>query len=176
MRKYVLFFLLGFGVVKQGAAQLQIQASGSSVQFKVKNLGFNVPGSLTGLAGKIQYDPAQPEAASFDVTVDATTINTDNGMRDDHLRGDSYFDVQHYPKIRLVSSKITQRKKGSYLFTGQLTIKKVTKDVSFPFTVTETGDAHRFQGSFTINRRDYEVGGFSTISDPVEVTLDVTAK
>jgi polyisoprenoid-binding protein YceI len=175
MRKYVIFLLLGFGMVRTGFAQLQIQ-TGSSVQFKAKNLGFSVPGSMSGLAGKIQFDPAQPDAASFDVTVDVSTINTDNGMRDDHLKGDGFFDAQKYPRIHLVSGKITQRKKDSYLFTGQLTIKKTTKDVSFPFTVTETGGAHRFQGSFTINRREYEVGGFSTVSDPVEVTLDVTAK
>jgi polyisoprenoid-binding protein YceI len=175
MRKCV-FLLLGFLAVKQGVAQLQPQAPGSSVQFKIKNLGFKVPGSLGGLAGKIQFDPAQPEGAVFDITVDANTINTDNGMRDDHLRGESYFDIQHYPRIRLVSSKVALHKKGSYLFTGQLTIKNHTKEVSFPFTVAETGGGYRFQGNFTINRRDFEVGGFSTISDQLEVTLDVTAK
>ncbi len=175
MRKFIVL-LLGFLAARSGVAQLQPQASGSSVQFKIKNLGFNVTGSLSGLAGKIRFDPAQPEDVAFDVSVDANTINTDNETRDDHLRGESYFDVQHYPRIRLVSGKITPHKKGAYLFTGQLTIKDHTKEISFPFTVTETAGSYRFQGSFVINRKDFEIGGFSTISDQLEVTLDVTAK
>jgi polyisoprenoid-binding protein YceI len=175
MSKYIVIILSIF-IARQGMAQIQPQESGSSIQFKIKNLGFNVTGNLTGLAGKIQFDPAKPEEASFDVSVDANTINTDNSMRDDHLRKDGYFDVQHYPRIRLVSSKVTSSKKSSYVFTGQLTIKNHTKEISFPFTVTETGGVSRFLGGFTINRKDFEIGGFSTISDQLEVTLDVTAK
>ena len=175
MRMYVVL-ILGILAAGPGMAQVQPQESGSSVQFKIKNLGFNVTGSLSGLAGKMRFDPAHPEDASFDVSVDANTINTDNGMRDDHLRAESYFDVQHYPRIRLVSEKITQQKKGYYTFTGQLTIKNHPKELSFPFSVTETGGAYRFQGTFTINRKDFEIGGFSTISDQLEVTLDVIAK
>ncbi|HXB08203.1 MAG TPA: YceI family protein [Puia sp.] len=175
MTRYIAI-LLSISLATRGAAQVQLQESGSSVQFKIRNLGFNVTGSLSGLAGKVQFDPAKPGEASFDVTVDANTINTDNGMRDDHLRGESYFDVQHFPRVRLVSTRIAAQRKGVWLFTGQLTIKNHPKDVSFPFTVTETGGVYRFQGGFTINRRDFDLGGFSTISDQLEVTLDVTAK
>ena len=160
----------------KAGAQMQAQDAGSSVRFRIKNLGFNVTGSLGGLSGRVVFDPGKPEDAGFDVSVDANTINTDNGMRDDHLRGETYFNVQHYPYIRLVSGKIAPGKKGVYLFTGQLTIKDHTKEVSFPFTVAEAGGGWRFQGSFTINRKDFDIGGFSTISDQLEVTLDVTAK
>jgi polyisoprenoid-binding protein YceI len=175
MRKYLIVFL-SLLAARQGMGQFQPQASGSSVQFRVKNLGFNVTGSMTGLAGKIQFDPARLGDATFDVTVDAATINTDNGMRDDHLRGESYFNVQHYARIHLVSTSVSPHRKGSYLFTGQLTIKDHTKEISFPFTATAAEGGYRFQGSFTMNRRDFEVGGFSTISDQLEVMLDVTAK
>ena len=168
--------LLSLFVVRQGVAQEQPQAAGSSIQFKIKNLGFNVTGSLGAIAGQIRFDPAHPEEAAFDVSVDAATINTDNGMRDDHLRGESYFNVQRYPRIRLVSTRVTAGKKGTYQFTGQLTIKDHTKEISFPFTATEAGGGHRFVGAFTINRKDFDVGGFSTISNELEVTLDVTAK
>jgi polyisoprenoid-binding protein YceI len=97
-------------------------------------------------------------------------------MRDDHLRGESYFNVQHYPRIRLVSTHIAPGRKGSYLFTGQLTIKDHTKEVSFPFTAAASAGVYRFTGTFTINRKDFDVGGFSTISNELDVMLDVTAK
>lgn len=174
----VIVLVLSMFLVREAVAQssFQPQDAGSSIQFKIKNLGFNVTGSLSGVAGKIQFDAGKPGESSFDVTVEASTVNTDNSMRDDHLRGESYFDVQHHPRIRLVSARITASRKGVYTFTGQLTIKNHSKEVSFPFTAVETGGVVRFQGSFTISRKDFEIGGFSTISDQLEVTLDVTAK
>src|SRR5215469_11904072 len=138
------------------SAQYQPIDKASIVQFKIKNLGFNVTGSFSGLQGKINFDPAHPDDAVFDVTLDANTINTDNGMRDDHLRHESYFDVEHYPRIRLVSTKVIAHKGREYLFTGKLTIKKQTRDISFVFTETPVDSGCHFQGSFSINRRDFD--------------------
>ncbi|MBS1659603.1 MAG: YceI family protein, partial [Bacteroidetes bacterium] len=88
-----------------------------------------------------------------------------------------YFDVEKYPKIRLLSEKISSAKKGVFQFTGQLTLKNHTKAVSFPFTAEAAdGGGYRFKGTFSINRKDFEVGGTSTISDNLDVELDVIAK
>ena len=150
---------------------------GSSVQFKIKNLGFNVNGSFSGLDGNIQFDPNNPAASNFDVTVDANTVNTDNNMRDNHLRNETYFDVKNYPRIRFVSTKITTSNKSGILFIfGKLTIKNQTKDISFPFTATSANDGYLFNGTFKINRRDFNVGGASTISDELEVSLNILSK
>jgi polyisoprenoid-binding protein YceI len=150
---------------------------GSSVTFKVKNMGFGVDGSFTDLQGKIVFDPKDLSKASFDVSVDAATVNTDNSMRDDHLKKDDYFDVQNYPRIRLVSTSVSPSGKNDrYTITGKLTIKATTKDISFPFTVVPKGDDYLFSGEFTINRRDFGVGGSSTISNSLTVTLAVLAK
>lgn len=148
----------------------------STVQFSVRNLGFKVTGSFGGVEGRVVFDPAEPASGVFDVTVDAGSVNSDNGMRDDHLRGESFFDVGHYPRIRLVSGKIGFYRNGSYLFTGTLTIKGHSKAVAFPFSASVVDGGYRFKGSFAIDRRDFGVGGTSTISDGVEVNLDVTVK
>src|SRR5580692_2210099 len=84
---------------------------GSSVQFKIRNLGFNVNGSFSGLDGNIQFDPNNLTTANFDVSIDANTVNTDNNMRDNHLRNETYFDVKNYPRIHFVSTKITTSNK-----------------------------------------------------------------
>ena len=64
-------------------------------------------GLLSGLDGKIQFDPLNLNVSSFDVSLDANTINTGNSMRDSHLRNDSYFDVKNYPRIHFISTKVT---------------------------------------------------------------------
>jgi polyisoprenoid-binding protein YceI len=97
-------------------------------------------------------------------------------MRDDHLKGDSYFDVQKYPRIHFISTGIAAgNKSGSYLLTGKLTIRDTTRELSFPFTATPKGDDYVFNGEFKINRKDFDIGGTSTISNSLTVTLSIFA-
>lgn len=169
------FFAGGSAIAVRAQSGLQPADKVCTVQFTIKNLGFKVSGSFGGVSGKIVFDAAAPGNASFDVTVEAASVNTDNSMRDDHLRKEGFFDVEHYAKIRIVSDGVVARR-GGYLFNGKLTIKGVTKPISFPFTVVKVDGGYRFRGTFTVNRRDFGIGGFSTISDNAELSLDVTAK
>jgi polyisoprenoid-binding protein YceI len=151
--------------------------SESSVKFRIKNFGFNVTGTFTGLHGNIDFDPNNLAACHFDVSIEAKTINTGVDMRDNHLRKSEYFDVENYPQIKFVSVKISPSTKSGTLFIfGKLTIKNVTKDISFPFTATAKDNGYLFSGEFKINRRDFKVGGGSTISDNLTVMLSVMSK
>ena len=170
---FVLLILLATRIV---SAQYKPVDQGSTLKFTIENFGFDVTGSFTGFQGSINFDSQNPANSSFDVTIDASTVNTDNTMRDNHLKGESYFDVKNYPRIRFVSGKITTGKSGGYFVTSQLTIKGKTKQISFPFTASQSGDGYVFNGAFKINRRDFEVGGTSTISNELKVTLSVRAK
>jgi polyisoprenoid-binding protein YceI len=150
---------------------------GSTIGFTIKNFGFNNEGSFKGLQGTIVFDPQNPSTSSFDVSIDAASVNTDNSMRDDHLREDTYFDVKKYPRIKFVSTSVAATdKKGHYSVTGKLTIKGTTKEISFPFLATPAGDDYIFKASFGINRRDFGVGGTSTLSNQLTVSLTVLAR
>jgi polyisoprenoid-binding protein YceI len=150
---------------------------GSTIAFKIKNFGINSEGSFKGLSGTIVWDPQNVGVDSFDVSIDAASVNTDNNMRDEHLRKDTYFDVEKYPRIRLVSTAVSLvERHGHYRFMGKLTIKSTTKEISFPFLATPAGDDYIFKGTFTINRRDFDVGGASTLGNDVTVTLTVLAR
>jgi len=175
--KKLLFLLIVVAAWKTGLAQLRPVDQGSTIQFTIQNFGFDVNGSFTGLHGAISFDPQNLAAATFDVDIDANTINTDNSMRDGHLRGEDYFDVKKHPRIRLMSTRISATdKKDVYLFNGKLTIKNTTKDVSFQFQPAKSNDGYQFKGVFTIKRKDFDVGGTSTISNELEVHLNILAK
>jgi len=151
--------------------------NGSKVQFRIKNFGFNVTGTFTGLQGSIRFDPNDLPNSHFEVSVDAKTINTGIDMRDEHLRKTDYFDVENYPHIQFVSVKISPSTKSGTLFIfGKLSIKNVTKDISFPFTAVPTENGYLFKGEFKINRKDFKVGGGSTVADNLTVMLSVVAK
>jgi polyisoprenoid-binding protein YceI len=173
MKKCFLFFLI-FAAAKVASPQYKPVDKESSLKFTIANFGFDVHGSFTGFQGSIAFDPQNPSAGSFDVTIDASTINTDNSLRDKHLKEESYFDVANNPRIHFVSTKIAA-KGSAFVIFGHLTIKGKSKDISFPFTAEQANDGYFFKGSFKINRKDFGVGGTSTIANELEVTLNVRA-
>jgi polyisoprenoid-binding protein YceI len=174
MKKIILFLLI-ISAAKIASAQYKPADQGSALTFRIKNFGFDVTGTFSGLQGSINFDPQNLTNGSFDVNINAATVNTDNSLRDKHLKDDGYFDVKNYPHIYFVSGKITAAKNGAYNLSGKLTIKDKTKEISFPFTVAPSADGYVFKGSFKINRKDFGVGGTSTIADELEVTLNVHA-
>jgi polyisoprenoid-binding protein YceI len=160
--------------VKDGWAQFKPVEDRSAIGFTIKNFGIRVGGTLKGIEGNIQFDPLRSGEAAFDISINASSVNTDNSLRDDHLKGESYLDIKHFPKIRFASTKVTPSgKKGTWLMDGKLTIKGQARDISFPFSATAAMGGYLFKGVFRINRKDFKVGGTSTISDELEVTLNV---
>ena len=152
--------------------------AGSKVRFVIKNFGINTGGTFEGLAGTIVFDPANLAGASFNVSLDAKSVNTDMEARDNHLRKEEYFDVEKYPKLSFRSTKITATNKEGYLYMyGVITIKNVSKEISFPFTQKSKDGGILFEGEFKLNRRDFGVGGKSfSMSDELNVELPIFAK
>jgi polyisoprenoid-binding protein YceI len=157
--------------------QIHPVAKESSVQFKLHNFGFSTGGILAAPEGDIVFNPDDLTKSSFRVTIKSESINTDNESRDEHLKDADYFDVKNYPLIRFVSSAVrATNKKGEYEAVGLLTIKKTSREIHLPFTTEKIGDGWQFSGSFNMNRRDYGVGGSSTISNELTVNIKVLAR
>lgn len=176
MKYFALVIVVLSWITVSGQHYMPIDAE-SSVEFKVKNFGSTVKGRFTGLSGKVVFDVEAVTNAAFDVTVKATSIDTGIGMRDNHLRKNEYLSTADYPTLRFVSSKVVSDKLGHGTVTGLLTIKKITPEVSLPFTYSLIGETLTLKGEFHLNRRDYDVGGNSiSLSDEVMVVLRVIAK
>lgn len=153
---------------------------GSKVHFVINNFGIATGGDLSGLTGEINFIPANVTTSTFNVSVNVSTIDTDNDSRDGHLRGKGYFDAETYPQITLKSTKIFRTNKSSsgwFQFSGTLTMHGVTKPIAFPFQATKKGDDYLFVGGFTLNRLDYGVGKSSSVmSSTVKVSISALAK
>jgi polyisoprenoid-binding protein YceI len=147
----------------------------NAVTFIIKNFGIDTKGEFKGLKGDIQWNEENPAASTINVSVNAGTINTNIESRDKELKDETYFNTDKYPVISFVSTGITPNN-GSYKATGSLSLKGVTKTISFPFTATKTANGYLFSGSFTINRLDYGVGKSSMVlGDDVDIALKVQA-
>ncbi|WKN42599.1 YceI family protein [Tunicatimonas pelagia] len=146
-----------------------------SDDYEVRFSGSGAEGTFRGLTGTVVFNPDQLGQAQFDVSVDATTIDTGNKTKDKHARGKDWFDVEQYPEIKFRSSQIT--KVGEqYQMTGTLTLHGTEKEITFPFTFTENGSSGLFEGSFTVDREEYGIEGpfiSFMVGDDFEVSLKV---
>ena len=130
------------------------------------------------MSGSINFDPKHLDKSSFNITLNAASVNTGDAARDKDLKGFRFFDVLSFPAIRFVSTSVTQDRPGSivYNIAGNLTIKGVTKPVKLQFTTTRSGKSYLFRGSMTINRLMFNVGEKGDISDDVTVFIEVRTK
>ncbi|WP_158828872.1 YceI family protein [Mucilaginibacter lacusdianchii] len=163
-------FIIGFNAF----AQIKQTVNKSSVTYEIKNMGIKTDGKFGGLQANIRFDKAKLDSSSIDASIDVTTIDSDNAMRDNHLKAEDYFDVAKYPRITMKSTSFKHKGGNNFVGIFNITIKGKTKAVEVPFTYTESGSIGLFKGSFKINRRDYGVGGNSMVlADEATILLSV---
>lgn len=170
-----------------------IDGKHATASFRVRHLMIsNVTGTIGGIEGSVEFDDKEPAKSKVTATLDATTIDTNEAKRDEHLRSPDFFDTAKYPKITFVSKSVKATGKGSYDVTGALTLHGVTKDIVL--AVDGPSEAIKGMGgemrrgltaTTTINRKDFGItwnkaldGGGAVVSDEVKITLDLelTAK
>lgn len=145
----------------------------TAFSFTTKMMGVKVVGKFKGFQGNIIFDEADLKNASISGTVEANTIDTDNDLRNKHLKEKSdFFEVEKFPKIKMSSSKIEKTATG-YVGTFNLTIKSITKSIKIPFSADLTNDKISFKGIAQINRKDWSIGG-NTFGMSSDVTLNLT--
>jgi polyisoprenoid-binding protein YceI len=103
-----------------------------------------------------------PVPQRIDALLDVAHEDTDNRDRDADLRSPTYFDVAKYPTISFHSTSIVAESRSSFVVTGNLTIKNVTKPVTFPVQVVgiiPEGSGWRvgYTGQLTIDRRNWGI-------------------
>ncbi len=172
-----IFFALFFVTFTTIIFAQNMKVTSSSITFKIKNAGFNVAGKIQGFNGNLNFEPNNLAGSSIAASVDTKTIDTDNNLRNRHLKEkEEFFNVAKFPTIEMKSSKF-EKSGDTFMGTFDLTMKGITKAVKVPFSVSQTGSTMTFTSTFTINRRDWEVGGSSwMMSDTATITVTVNAQ
>lgn len=162
----------------------------SEVGFQVKHMMVSkVKGTFDQYEAHIEAeDLTDLTNASISFEIDVSSINTKNEDRDKHLKSTDFFDVDKYPKITFQSTAISGSY-GHYNVTGDLTIKDVTRPVTFEINYNGMGknpwgiDVYGFEAETSINREEFnltwnaplETGGILVGKDvKITVELEVT--
>ena len=159
----------------------------SSIGFRVRHMGLvDVPGYFRDFTGSVVYDGKDVTKSSVEFTAKMESVDTGVAPRDKHLKTADFFEVEKYPEMTFKSTKV-EKKGKNLMVSGDLTMKGVTKQISFPATVAgfaqdQRGTKIGVIAETTINRRDFGVNygsnlpsGVPVLSDEIKVVLNVEA-
>jgi len=124
--------LLFIAAAANAQSKWTVDASHSNVKFSVNHLVVSeVEGYFKKFDGTIDAPGADFNNSKINFTVDVNSINTDNEMRDKHLKSDDFFNGEKYPLMLFKSTSFKKGKGNNYVLEGDLTIRDVTKKVKF---------------------------------------------
>ena len=144
----------------------------SSVGFVARHLvAAKVRGNFTDFTGTITIGDSI-ENSSVEASLQAASITTDNEMRDGHLKSADFLDQENYPTLTLKSTKITPKGGDKYELVADLTVRGITKPVTFLLEYLGTGpsmapgvDVTAFEVTGEIDRRDFGVNFEGTLEN-----------
>ncbi|WP_410211185.1 YceI family protein [Aquirhabdus sp.] len=153
------------------SADWQIDASKTLIRFTTAGI-MKVDGGFDHLEGQIKGDAFDPAHMETTISVQANSISTGSGMRDDILKGNSFFNVEKYPVITFKSTQVTLIDPAHALVHGDLTMIGVTKPIEFAMTLEKPKfDAAskivtiNTKANLTVNRNDWGMDSYSAMVD-----------
>lgn len=169
------------------SADWELDPAHSSISFSVRHMVVSkTKGHFNDFTGIAAFDAKDFSNGEVTFNVKMSSIDTDNQKRDKHLKSADFFDVEKYSEMKFKSKKISNIENRNFRLIGDLTIKDVTKEVTFlceyygevndPMGNTRTG----FSAKSKINRQDFnitwskvmETGGL-IVGDEVNIELEV---
>jgi polyisoprenoid-binding protein YceI len=164
----------------------RIDPEHTNVGFRIRHFFSKVPGRFNTFEGTITLDRQDLSKGSVEITIDASSIDTNEPARDKHLRSADFFDAEKHPKIAFRSTEVKKVADNRLKVSGNLTIRGVTKPVTLDVEVLGFGPGYGFRGAFeartTINRQDFGVawndvveGGGAVLGNEVEILINLEA-
>jgi polyisoprenoid-binding protein YceI len=170
----------------------------STMGFLIRHLFTKVPGRFSDFSGQINFDEANPEKSTVEVTIKTASVNTSNEMRDKDLRSPDFFDVEKFPEMTFKSKSVKQTAQNSADVTGDLMMHGFTREVVLKVEFTGKGKGAGPQGKMapggdaartvsgwdattTLQRSDFGltwnqmIEGTRVVADEVQIELHVEA-
>lgn len=188
MKKIILSLLATvIGLASSAQTKWSVDPTHSNVKFSVSHMVISeVEGSFSGFEGTLDAPGADFNNSSINFSVNVGSINTNSEQRDGHLKSPDFFDVAKYPAMTFTSTSFKKISGNNYKLEGKLTIKDITKKVTFDVTYGGTvkdpyGNIKAgFKAKGSIKRMEYglkwsaltELGGM-VVGDEVGILFNI---
>lgn len=143
----------------------QIDAAHSTLTFTNTYQNVQYSGRFRRFDAKIEYDPQDLAHARFDVTVDITSLDTQNSERDHAAFGTDFFDAAKFPRAHFVTTAFRKAADGDVLADGRLTLRGITKPVTLVVKFVPDGATATLDVTTSVKRLDFGIG-IGQWSDP----------
>ena len=157
----------------------KITTEESSIKFAVK-ASVPVNGTFDKWDATLTFASTDPTTGVLDIKIQADSVNTGSGMKDNKLKSKDFFNADQDPLITFLSTKVVQTGPTTFDVMGDFTIRGASKPETLTLTVsgvgTGTGEIH---GTMVFDRKDYGMNKgipFVHIGDSVDVTVDLKGK
>ena len=124
-------------------------------------VGSKVTGSHEGgfesFSGTVSVTGGTPEGSSVEVTIDTTSLWSDSEKLTGHLKSADFFDVENHPTASFQSTEIAANDDGTHTLTGNLDLRGVAKQISFPANIEVADGGFSATAEFSINRMDFNI-------------------
>ena len=171
---------LALSPLTQAAVFGQVQADQSKIAFTFEQMGVKMDGQFRQFEAQLQFDPEQPDqgSAKFEVALGSVTLGSPEF--DQEVVGKDWFNVKSFPKAEFVSTKIKALADNRYEVSGVLTIKGKSQSVTVPASFNSEGNKGVFEGDFTIERGQFNIGegswvAFDIVANNVIIKFRITA-
>jgi polyisoprenoid-binding protein YceI len=161
----------------------------SRIGFAVRHaMVSKIRGSFNEFDGSGYIDGDDPSKSRLQLTIKGDSIDTRNPDRDAHIRTNDFLDIDNHPEITFTSTSVEAASDGTFLVTGDLTVRGVTNPVTIDFEYTGAAtdmfgnNRVGFEGKTEVNRKDWGItwnatldAGGVMIGDVVTLDFDVSA-
>jgi polyisoprenoid-binding protein YceI len=151
----------------------------STIKFDV---GSSVPikGTFDKWSANMKFSSTDVRSGVLDIEIQADSVNTGNGLKNNKLKSKDFFDVKDSPMITFKSTKVVQTGPNTFDLEGDFTIRGVTKTEKLTLTDNGKGSTSgSIDGTMAFDRKDYGMNSnipFIKIADRVEVNVSLKWK
>jgi polyisoprenoid-binding protein YceI len=174
--------------------RISISVPDSKIEWEAKKVTGSHSGTVDLTSGNLSVDDGQLTGGKFDISVNTIKVlQLDdpemNAKLTGHLKSDDFFSVEKFPTGTFVINSVTPLSDGTgnnYTIGGDLTIKGITKPITFPAKVNINEDIVTASADFKLDRtlwdikfrsgKFYENLGDNLIYDDFGIKLNITAK
>lgn len=129
--------------------------------------------------GTLDLDPAHPEQARIELTLDPASLDTGFAARDEAIRGSSFLDVARHPEIRFTTTTVYPARNDQAMVLGELELIGVRKAVTIDTQLEQAPDGDgpvRFAGTTRLARSEWGMTAFlPLVGDEVRISFQLTA-
>jgi polyisoprenoid-binding protein YceI len=173
-----LFFSPAIRAQSTTVPEFEITPEQSKISFAVK-ASISLEGIFEKWDASLKFTSTDPTTGVLDVKIEADSVNTGSGLKDDKLKGKDFFDAKKDPYITFHSTKIVQTAPNTFQVQGTFTIRGVSKPETLAFLAQREGQSGgEVKGTMAFDRKEFGMDSgipFIRIADRVEVTINFKA-